>query len=217
MVVGVSAAYAERARDVYDSEALSGNVRDHPGQLVDRDHFLGTDIHRPGEFRVNQAADTLEAFIDIEERASLLAVAPDLDLAAVFGFRNLTAQRSRRLLSTARPRAIGTEDVVEAGDPHLDAIVPHVGEVKPLTEQFLPAILAVGRRRVGGILGTLWVQRVHLVVLRVHARGGGVEELPAFTPKCKQLRLMVAELCITSASCSPVKMYPAPPMSAASW
>src|ERR1022692_2465265 len=80
MVVGVSAAYAERARDVYDSEALSGNVRDHPGQLVDRDHFLGTDIHRPGEFRVNQAADTLEAFIDIEERASLLAVAPDLDL-----------------------------------------------------------------------------------------------------------------------------------------
>src|ERR1022692_1637825 len=69
MVVGVSAAYAERARDVYDSEALSGNVRNHPGQLVDRDHFLGTDIHRPGEFRVNQAADTLEAFIDIEERA----------------------------------------------------------------------------------------------------------------------------------------------------
>ncbi len=163
---------------MYDAQALPGNIRNHPGQLVDRDHFLGADIHRPGEVRVNQPADTLQAFIDIEERASLLAVAPDLDLAAVFDFRNLTAECRRRLFPAAPPGAFGAEDVVEAGDPHCDPMVPHVSEVEPLTEQFFPPILAIGRGGVSRILGTLRIQRVGLVVLGVNARRGGVEELP---------------------------------------
>jgi hypothetical protein len=66
---------------------------------------------------------------------------------------------------------------MEARYADLDAVIPHVRKIKPLTEELLPAILAVGSGRVGGVFRALWVIRIELVVLRVHAGRRGIEEL----------------------------------------
>ena len=39
-----------------------------------------------------------------------------------------------------------------ARDPYLHAVIAGIGEVKPLAEQLLPAVFAVGRRRIGRVL-----------------------------------------------------------------
>ena len=55
------------------------------GQAVDGDHFLGTDVDRPGPIRAGQTQGPFQAFVDVEEGPGLFAVAPDFDLAAVRG------------------------------------------------------------------------------------------------------------------------------------
>ena len=83
-VVGVAAADALRSRDVPDADVpLAGDLDDDPGQLVDRDHPVGAEVEGLGVVRPHQAVDALDAVVDVAERPRLLAVAPDLDLAAV--------------------------------------------------------------------------------------------------------------------------------------
>ena len=79
---------------------------------------------------------------------------------------------------------------------------------------------AVRCGRVRGFLRAVGIVGIHLVALGVDAGRGRVEDLAHLAARraCRAtFRLIDAELCMTSASCSPVKMYPAPPISAASW
>ncbi len=66
-----------------DGELLPGNVHGHLGQAIDGDHLVTSDVHGTHEVRGHQAPDAFQAFVDVQERTGLLAVAPDLDLAAV--------------------------------------------------------------------------------------------------------------------------------------
>jgi hypothetical protein len=108
--------------------------------------------------------------VDIEQRPRLLAVAPDLDVAAGWRAGDLAAQRCGRLLLATGPGAFRAEDVVVADNPHGDAVIALIGEMQPLAEQLLPAILAVWRRQRGAVLGAVRPIRVVLVVRRIHAR-----------------------------------------------
>src|SRR6185437_9471431 len=101
LVVRVASAHPERSWNVLDRQALAGDLDDHPRELVDRHHLVGADIHRPREIGAHQAQRALDAFIDIEEGARLLAVAPDLNGAAVARLGHFAAERRRRLLAPA--------------------------------------------------------------------------------------------------------------------
>src|SRR5881296_1164098 len=76
---------------------------------------------------------------------------------------------SRSLLSSARPGALWSEDIVEAGDSDGYAVIPHERQVQSLAEQLLPAILAVRRRRVRGIFRTVGPLGIALIALGVNA------------------------------------------------
>src|ERR1019366_6178153 len=110
-------------------------------------------------------------------RTRLFAVAPDLDCPAVRGFRHFAADGGRRLLAASAPCAFRSEDIVEARDAHLHAMIPHVRQEEPFAEELLPAIFAIRRGGICGVLRALGIIRVELVVVRVHAGGGRVEEL----------------------------------------
>ena len=56
---------------------------------IDGDHLLGADIHRAVKSERIRRKRAFQAFVDIEERAGLLAVAPDFDLSAVGGLATL--------------------------------------------------------------------------------------------------------------------------------
>src|SRR5437773_10893499 len=99
----------------------------------------------------------------------MIAVTPDLDLTAVRGFRYVEANGSLSLLSSARPDALWSEDIVEAGDSDGYAVIPHERQVQSLAQQLLPAILAVRRRRVRRIFRAVWALGIALVVLGVNA------------------------------------------------
>ena len=77
-----------------------------PASLVDRHHLLRADIDRPGEVRAHQPRRALEAFVDIEERAGLLAVAPDLDLAAARELRPPCGRWRPAPFPCRRPRCL---------------------------------------------------------------------------------------------------------------
>src|SRR5204863_5556532 len=129
LVVRVAAAHAERARDVLDGEAFPGDLHDQFGQLVDGYHLFRADVDRTGEGRARQTEGAFQAFVDIEKRACLLAIAPELDRAAAPGFRHLAAHSCRRLLLAARPGALWTEDIVISSDPRLHREITVVGQV----------------------------------------------------------------------------------------
>jgi len=105
--------------------------------------------------------------IHIKKRTRLFAVAPDLDYSAVWRLRYFAAKRSRRLFTATPPRALGAEDIVEPRDADRHSMIAVIRKVQPLTEELLPAVLAVGRGRIGGLFCAVRVLRVALVVLRV--------------------------------------------------
>ena len=86
-----------------------------------------------------------QAFVDIEERTCLLAVAPDFDLSPVSRFGDLPAEGGRRLFPPTLPGAQRTENIVIPGNPHFQAVIAGKGQIQAFAEQFLPAIVAVGK------------------------------------------------------------------------
>src|SRR5262249_44704292 len=102
--------------------------------------------------------------------------APDFNLAASAGLNDLAAESRWGLLLAAGPGAFRSKDIVEAGDADRDAVVARVGEIEALGEELFPTVFAIGSGRVSGILRALRVIGIELVVLGVHAGGGGVEE-----------------------------------------
>src|SRR5688500_18446540 len=103
-VVGSAPANALGPRDVPDAEILPRDLDEQARQLIDGHHLLGADVHRPRGLGEDQTPDSLHALVDVEERACLLAVPPDLDLAAVRRLRDLPRERGRRLLLAPAPR-----------------------------------------------------------------------------------------------------------------
>ena len=97
-VIRVAAANTGRPLDMVFANGLAGDARDHVDQLIDRHHLVRADIDRPDKIRAHQPQRAFQAFVDVKEGAGLLAVAPDLDLAAVRRHRDFAADRGRRLL-----------------------------------------------------------------------------------------------------------------------
>src|SRR5690625_8030460 len=93
-------------------ERLAGDVAHHVDELVDRDHLFGADVDRAEVFGLHQSAHGFNALIDVKEGPGLLAVAPDLDRPAVFGFCVLSGYCKRSHLLATRPRTLLTEIVL---------------------------------------------------------------------------------------------------------
>ena len=84
-IIRIPAADAEGSRNVGLVDDLAGNVRDHVNQLVDRHHFLRANVDWPFEIlRTRESDHSLEAFINVQERTRLIAVAPYFYFSVVF-------------------------------------------------------------------------------------------------------------------------------------
>ena len=160
---------------------LAGNVGNHHGQLVDRHHFFRADIYRAGKVGTGQAQRAFNAFIHIEERTRLQAIAPDLDRVAGLRLGDLAAERGRGLFLAAIPGALRAEDVVITGNARFHPAAAGIGQVQAFGEQFLPAIFAVRCGRIGAVFTAVRIVRVFLVIGRVHTGRGGIEDALAVT------------------------------------
>ena len=152
-------------------DLFSGDIGNDVHQLVDRHHFFGTDVDRPLEIGSGQPQSPFDAFIHIEERTRLQAIAPNLDGIARGGIGNLAADSRRRLFLAAVPGAFRPKDVVKPRNPVLQAIIAIVGEEQSLGEQLFPTIFAVRRGGIGRRFGAVGVVGIFLIVGRIHARG----------------------------------------------
>src|SRR5438093_11478874 len=93
--------------------------------------------------------DAFDAVVDKAVRPGLLPVTPHLDLIDLLGERDLTADGRRRFLPPAVVRPKRSEDVVEADDKGLEAIVLEVVPALALGEQLLPPVSVLGVGRIG--------------------------------------------------------------------
>src|SRR5690242_11339684 len=116
-------------------EGLPGDARDDIDQPIDRHHLVRSDVDRSSEFRAHQPYRAGQTFINVEKRAGLFSVAPDLHLAPIRRHCHLTTHGSRRLLLTVVPSPLRSEDVVVSGDPRLYAVIATIRQIKPLAEQ----------------------------------------------------------------------------------
>ena len=124
----------------------------------------------------HQPQQALHAVVDVHEGAGLLAVAPDFDLAAVRGQRDLAGDGGRRLFLAAVVGAQRAVDVVEAHDAGLEAVIVAVVTAQFLGEELLPAIAGLGIGRIGVLFLQGRDVGVILLVLRVDAGRGGEQE-----------------------------------------
>src|SRR5919112_3011496 len=79
-VVGIAAPDALRTGHVSQRDAvLAGDLEDHPRQFIDGDDLFAAEVQRLVVIRVHQAANSLDAVVDIAERPGLFSVPPDVD------------------------------------------------------------------------------------------------------------------------------------------
>src|SRR5699024_11055528 len=110
-----------------------------------------------------QADRPLDALVDVEERASLLAVAPHLDFTAILCAGYFAAKGCWRFFATPFPSAFRAKNVVITRHAYFHAVVAREGEVEALAEQLFPAVFAVRSRRVGGVFCAVGVVRIFLI------------------------------------------------------
>ena len=101
-------------------------------------HLCAAKVQGFLEVRLCDAKDSLHAVINEGEAAGLLAVTPHLNL--VSGSENLAAEGRRGLLASALPGSVRTVDVVEAGNPDIDAEVRPVVLAQLLGGQLLQTV-----------------------------------------------------------------------------
>src|SRR5258706_11251105 len=147
-IVRIAPSHAQWTRYVLNAKLLAGNVRDRFRKLIDRYHFLRANIERAGMGAAHQAQRAFDALVDVQKRACLLSIAPDLYGAAVLRLGNFPAKLGRSLLPSSRPGSFRSEDVVIAVDVAFHVIIAVVCQIQTFAEQFLPAIFAV---RCGGV------------------------------------------------------------------
>ena len=138
--------------------------------------------------------------------------------AGQLGDGDLAAHRGRRLLAAAVPGAERAEDVVEAHDARLEAVVLAVVRAEPLGDQLLPAVGVLRRRpgrrppRFSGVDVGLVLQ-----VLGVDAGRRGVEVAVARRSTRAASRVwMLIRMLLCRIWAWWLEMKPMPPMSAAS-
>src|SRR5690606_7530995 len=129
-VVAVASPHPLRSVELVPALQLhAGDALDDLDELVDGDELIAADVERLADVAGREPERPLEAVVDVGEATRLLPVTPDLDAVVAGQHRggHLAADRRRRLLAPAVPRALRAVDVVVAGHAGLDAEV--LGEV----------------------------------------------------------------------------------------
>src|SRR5688572_25094437 len=177
IVVRIASAHALRAGDVTLVYFETRRVLDEVGESVDANEAILAEVERLPAVRRHQTHQPFDAVVDVAERPRLLAVAPNFDVggASEFRGRDFSAQRRRCLLASAVPRAERSEDVVEPHDARVEAVVLAVVDAQALGDQLLPAVCILRLRRIGIRLLQRLDIGARLPVLRIYARGRGVE------------------------------------------
>src|SRR5438270_9704370 len=152
------------------AEGLAGNLHNNFYEVIDGSHLLRPNIDRPRKVRVHQSAHAFDTVVDVEERASLLAVTPDLNLTTGTGLSDLAADSRGSLFPTALPCPFRAKDIVKTCDANLDTKVPGIGKIEALAEQLFPSIFAVRCSRIGRSFRADRVCWIHLIAFRVNAR-----------------------------------------------
>src|SRR5436305_1598025 len=90
----------------------------------------------------HEPPDSVDTVVDVAERASLFAVAPDLHgrIAAQLCRRHFAAHRSRSLFATATPRALRPVDIVKPRNARLKSVVLAIVRAKSLGGQLFPPV-----------------------------------------------------------------------------
>src|SRR4051812_32662694 len=94
-------------------DLFAGDVGDQINQSVDADQLVGAEVQWIAEIGGHQAQQAFNAVVNVHVGPCLIAVAPDLDYAAVFGERDLAAYRRRRFLASAVVSTERPVDIVE--------------------------------------------------------------------------------------------------------
>src|ERR1039457_4095370 len=153
-VVAVAAGDATgRVQVVMPFEFHARNLLHLGQQLVDGDEFAGTEVDRRGNqlVAVHDHVNAFHAVVNVHEAAGGRAVAPDGDVHVLFinGLDDLATERGGGLLAAAVPGAIRAIDVVKAGDVRLHAALGPVFLAEHFGNELLPAVTALGHRRIG--------------------------------------------------------------------
>src|SRR5229473_965040 len=175
LVIGTARPNPLRTGHVHEADSLASDRSNGLREFVDRDHLLRSDVDRTRDTGAHDAQGSFDAFVDVEERPRLAAVAPHLDLPAVSGLGDLPAEGSGGLLAPSAPSTLRAEHVVIACDPHHDTVVARGGKVEPLGEELFKSVIRVRVGGVDAILARDRMVRIGLVSARVNARGGREE------------------------------------------
>src|SRR5215469_16876876 len=108
--------------------------------------------------RLHQAADALDAIVDVAIGARLGAIAPDFYLASICRQCHFATNSRRGFFASAVVRTERTENIMETRDARFQAVVLVVVTTLTLAEEFFPAIAVfrVSRIRI------FFLQRRHI-------------------------------------------------------
>mmetsp|Transcript_22514 Transcript_22514/g.73858 ORF Transcript_22514/g.73858 Transcript_22514/m.73858 type:complete len:367 (-) Transcript_22514:147-1247(-) len=181
IVIAVTSAHSLRSGDVVDGQLpltdskRRSDVHGHVRHVVHRDHLVGSDVEGLLVVGSHHAVQSLNSIVDVAEASCLLAISPHLELLR--SSKRLTQEGSWRLLASSLPGSVRTVDVVEAHDTELDlGVVDAVPPAAFLRGKFLKAVGILGMSWPGVLLTETRVCRIQLLVLRVDAGAGGVQE-----------------------------------------
>jgi len=165
-VVGIASGHAQRRVQLVGAlELHAGDLFHLADQRVDGDEFAGTEVDRRRDqiVAMRDHVNALHTVVNIHEAAGLLARAPDVDAQILFINRldHLAAHRGGRLFAAAVPGAVRAVNIVETRDERLHAALVPVFLAEHFGNQFLPAVAALGHRRIRVAL----FQRANLRVL----------------------------------------------------
>src|SRR5450759_4066752 len=139
--------HPHRAGNTADHDFLFGDGRDGVHQFLDS-HILRTaDIDGLINLGLHQTVNAVHHVVHVGVGADGAPIAPDINGAAILGFRDFAAHGRRRLFAAAAPGAFGPVAVLEPGDPDLDAVLAAIGHGHAFGIEFFPAVLVI---RVGG-------------------------------------------------------------------
>src|SRR3989442_4605399 len=153
-VVAVAAGDATRGGQIVTSSQRDAGDRLHFGdELVDGNELAGAEVDRRGDqvVAVRDHVDAFDAICDVHEASGLMAVSPNLDLAAavVDGLDDFPADRRRGFLAPAVPGAVWAIHVVETGNEGLEVSLWPILLTEHLGDKLFPAVATLGHCRVG--------------------------------------------------------------------
>ena len=118
-VVAVAAVDALGGLEIVGAFELdAGDVFDDVDELVDGDQFVAAEVDGLDDVAPEEVLGSLEAIGDVHEGPGLMSVAPDFDIVFTgeFGFDDFSADRGGGFFAATVVGAVGSVNVVEAGD-----------------------------------------------------------------------------------------------------